>query len=45
MKPEPSPTLCDVLIDRLLTVYNWIKRYVGLMQKYLDKITPQVSPV
>jgi len=27
------------------TVYNWIKRYVGLMQKYLDKITPQVSPV
>jgi transposase-like protein len=27
------------------TVYNWIKRYVTLMQKYLDKITPQVSPV
>ena len=27
------------------TVYNWINRYVGLMQKYLDKITPQVSPV
>ena len=27
------------------TVYNWIKRYVALMQKYLDKITPQVSPV
>jgi putative transposase len=27
------------------TVYNWIKRYVGLMQKYLDRITPQVSPV
>jgi transposase-like protein len=27
------------------TVYNWIKRYVALMRKYLDKITPQVSPV
>jgi transposase-like protein len=27
------------------TVYNWIKRYVALMEKYLDKITPQVSPV
>jgi len=27
------------------TVYNWIRRYVALMQKYLDKITPQVSPV
>jgi len=27
------------------TVYNWIKRYVALMQKYLDKITPQVSGV
>jgi transposase-like protein len=27
------------------TVYNWIKRYVALMEKYLDKITPQVSPI
>ncbi len=27
------------------TVYNWISRYVSLMQKYLDKITPQVSSV
>jgi transposase-like protein len=27
------------------TVYNWIKRYVALMQKYLDKITPRVSSV
>ena len=27
------------------TVYNWIRRYVALMQKYLEKITPQVSPV
>jgi transposase-like protein len=25
------------------TVYNWISKYVGLMQKYLDKITPQVG--
>lgn len=25
------------------TVYNWIQKYVGLMQKYLEKITPQVS--
>lgn len=25
------------------TVWNWIQKYTGLMQKYLDKITPQVS--
>jgi len=25
------------------TVYNWIRKYVGLMEKYLDKITPQVG--
>ena len=25
------------------TVWNWISKYVGLMEKYLDKITPQVS--
>jgi putative transposase len=25
------------------TVYNWIKRYVLLMQAYLEKITPNVS--
>ncbi|MGO9643394.1 MAG: SWIM zinc finger family protein, partial [Candidatus Bathyarchaeia archaeon] len=25
------------------TVYNWIKRYVTVMERYLDKITPQVS--
>jgi putative transposase len=25
------------------TVYNWIAKYTELMQKYLDKITPQVS--
>lgn len=25
------------------TVYNWIKKYTGLMEKYLDKITPQVG--
>ena len=27
------------------TVYNWIRKYTDLMQKYLDRITPQVSPV
>jgi transposase-like protein len=25
------------------TVYCWIKKYTALMEKYLDKITPQVS--
>ncbi len=25
------------------TVWNWIRRYVGLMESYLEKITPQVS--
>jgi transposase-like protein len=25
------------------TIYNWIEKYVSLMQKYLEKITPQVS--
>jgi len=25
------------------TVYNWIKKYTGLMQQYLEKITPQVG--
>lgn len=25
------------------TIYNWIQKYVGLMQRYLEKITPQVS--
>ncbi len=25
------------------TVQNWITKYVGLMEKYLDKITPNVS--
>jgi transposase-like protein len=25
------------------TVLNWIGKYVGLMERYLDKITPQVS--
>ncbi|HUL14345.1 MAG TPA: DDE-type integrase/transposase/recombinase [Candidatus Acidoferrum sp.] len=25
------------------TVYVWIKKYVGLMEKYLEQITPQVS--
>ena len=25
------------------TIYNWIQKYTALMEKYLDKITPQVS--
>jgi putative transposase len=25
------------------TIFNWIQKYVSLMQKYLTKITPQVS--
>jgi transposase-like protein len=25
------------------TVYNWIKKYVGLMKDYADKLTPNVS--
>lgn len=25
------------------TVYRWIKKYVGLMEQYLEKITPNVS--
>jgi len=27
------------------TVYNWIRSYVSFMEKYLDKLTPQVSDV
>jgi transposase-like protein len=27
------------------TVYNWITKYTNLMQKYLDKITPQVGDI
>jgi transposase-like protein len=27
------------------TVYVWIKKYTGLMQEYLEKITPQVGDV
>ncbi|HEV2138245.1 MAG TPA: DDE-type integrase/transposase/recombinase [Nitrososphaerales archaeon] len=26
-----------------VSVLNWIRKYVGLMERYLDKITPQVS--
>lgn len=28
-----------------VTVYKWIEKYTELMQKYLDRITPQVSGV
>jgi transposase-like protein len=27
------------------TIYRWIKKYVGLMEKYLEQITPNVSDV
>jgi putative transposase len=27
------------------TEYKWIKKYVGLMEKYLEQITPNVSNV
>ena len=27
------------------TVYNWIKKYTNLMEKYLDDITPQVGDI
>jgi putative transposase len=26
-----------------VAVYKWVKKYISLMQKYLDQITPQVS--
>ncbi len=26
-----------------VTVYSWVKKYTNLMEKYLEKITPQVS--
>ena len=25
------------------TIYNWIQKYINLMKKYIDKITPQVG--
>ncbi len=25
------------------TVYNWIKKYIGLMEKYIEKLKPEVS--
>lgn len=28
-----------------VAIYKWIKKYVGLMQTYLEKITPNVSNV
>lgn len=28
-----------------VAVYKWIRKYVGLMEKYLDNITPQLSDV
>jgi transposase-like protein len=25
------------------TIYNWIRKYIGLIQKYLEKIKPNVG--
>lgn len=25
------------------TIHNWIKKYIGLMDSYLESVTPQVS--
>jgi len=36
--------LLDVVVSHK-TVFYWIKKYVGLMEKYLDKIIPQVGEV
>ena len=27
------------------TIYTWIKKYTKLMEKYLDKIVPQVGDI
>jgi len=26
-----------------VSIYNWIRKYVGLMKTYLEKITPDVA--
>jgi transposase-like protein len=36
--------LLGVVVSHV-TVYVWIKKYVGLMEKYLDRITPQVGEI
>ncbi len=41
-KVAHSLTLTGVKISHI-TVQNWNKKYVNLMEKYLDKITPQVG--
>ena len=41
-KVKQSLILTGVKVSHI-TVQNWIKKYVSLMEKYLDKITPQVG--
>ena len=41
-KVKQSLILTGVKVSHI-TVQNWIKKYVLLMEKYLDKITPQVG--
>ncbi len=41
-KVKQSLVLTGVKVSHI-TVQNWTKKYVSLMEKYLDKITPQVG--
>ena len=41
-KTAQSLTLLGVKTTHT-TIQNWIKKYVGIMDKYLDRITPQVG--
>jgi len=41
-KTAQSLLLTGIKISNM-TVYNWIKKYVKLMDKYLEQITPQVG--
>ena len=41
-KVKQSLVLTGVKVSHI-TVQNWIKKYVSLMEKYLEKITPQVG--
>ncbi len=41
-KVKQSLILTGVKVSHV-TIQNWIKKYVSLMEKYLDKITPQVG--
>ncbi len=41
-KTAQSLTLTGITVT-YRTVQNWVKKYVNLMEKYLDRITPQVG--